>query len=308
VSSQAVLQGRSPQEKKGLVFGVTSAVKSFTQPAPYAAGRSLFVGYELRFTVSAESLLTGFHWPVAGLDCHRTKLDAVLTMLAKLRPYPEWIVHVAVLAASDETDRPGLPDFGTDPHTSSTKHAIVITELVSYLFYPTANRNILNRPGVGSLGHQQFGQVAPQPPDFFGIRQNHHPFLHIQGAGSSYPMTAFDDIFHDAQTAGADIREIGNMAEMGNADPILNGSLQHAGPPDGMNYGTINIYIYILLHLISSLLINLDCTKFAFAPANPAFLAELRINHMRLLFTTGNRRMDTTSQASAAAGTFIGID
>jgi len=237
----------------GRILGIASAGEAFAQFAPHAAAQHLVGEYKLRFAFAAEAFLPGFHGTVTGSDGHWANLDAVATVLAKIRPDTQWVVHVAVLAPPDKADSPGLPDLGANPHTASAQNTVLIPKRIPDLLDPTAQGNILNSAGIGSLGHQQLREVAAQFPDLVRISHDHHALLHVQGAGSGDIGTAVDHVFYNAQPASACIGQIGDMTQMGDADAVFDRGVEHAAPLGRANYSPVYVNVDILQHLDSSL-------------------------------------------------------
>ena len=100
-------------------LGIASTGEAFAQFAPHTAAQHLVGDYELRFALTAEAFLPGFHGTVTGRNGHRTKLDAAATLLAEIRANAEGIIPVAIFASSDKADCLGLPDLGANPHAAS---------------------------------------------------------------------------------------------------------------------------------------------------------------------------------------------
>jgi hypothetical protein len=71
------------------------------------------------------------------------------------------------------------------------------------------------------LSYQQLGKVTAQFPDLVRIGHNHHALLHVQGAGSGDIGMAVDHVFHNAQPAGTDVRQVRDVTQMWNADAIF---------------------------------------------------------------------------------------
>jgi hypothetical protein len=121
--------------------------------------RCLVSEHKLRFAFTAEVFLAGFHGTIAGRDSHRTNLDTVTALLAELGSDAERIVHVALFAPSDKTNRPGSPDLGADSYTTPAQNTVIIPERIPDFLDPATQGDVLNSAGVGSLGYQKLCEV-----------------------------------------------------------------------------------------------------------------------------------------------------
>ena len=228
---------------------IASAAETFAQLAPRAATHRLVGDQKLRFTVAAEAFLTGFHRTITGSNGHGTKLDAIATLLTEIGAYAEGVVHVTVPPPSHKANGPGFPDLGANTHTTSTQNTVLIPKRIADLLDPTAHGDVLNSTGVRGLSHQQLCEVAAQFADLVCISHYHHALFHVQGARSGDLGTAVDHVFDNAKPACADVGQIGNMAQMGNTDAVLDCSVEHAVPLGRANDGSINANVDILQHI-----------------------------------------------------------
>ena len=115
------------------------------------------------FAFSAEAFLPALHRPVAGGYRHRAKLDAGAAALTEFRTHPQGKVHMPILAAAHEADGIGLPHLGADTNAAAAQNTVLIPEGIADLLDPAAHGDVLDGPGVRRLGHEQLGNVAPQP-------------------------------------------------------------------------------------------------------------------------------------------------
>jgi len=225
---------------------IASAAEALTQLAPHAVVRCLVGQHELRFALTAEVFLAGFHRTVTGRDGHWAKLDAATALLAEIGPDAERVVHMTLFAPPDKANRPGFPDLRAHLHTASAQNTVIVPKWIPDLLNPTAQGNILNGTGVRGLGHQQLREVTTQPTDFVRICQYHHPLFYVQGAGSSNIGASIDYMLNNAQSARTDTREIGYVTQMGNADTVFNRRIENGGPPGRPNIGSVYINIDLL--------------------------------------------------------------
>ena len=103
-------------------------------------------------------------------------------MPAEFRTNPQGKVDMAILPTTHEADGIGSPHLGTNPHTPAAQNAILIPERIADFLDPAAHRDVLNGPGIGSLGYEQFRDVASQCPDLVAVAPDDHAFLYMQGA------------------------------------------------------------------------------------------------------------------------------
>jgi hypothetical protein len=163
------------------------------------------------------------------------------------------MVDMTFLAASDKPDGVGSPDFRARADATSTEHAVIVPERIADLPDTAAYGNILDGTRIRGLRHQQFSEIAAQVPDPICIGLDHHAFFHVERAGSGHIRPAIDNVLDDAQPARAYVRQIGYMAQVGDAEAIFDGRIENTGAFDGVDYGPIDINVHILQHLLPSL-------------------------------------------------------
>jgi len=158
-------------------------LKSLAQLTPHAGVR-IFVGQKhLGFTFSAQTLLAALHIASTGNRGHGAEFRACTASDTEFRKRVERSTHPAVLAPSYKAEGLGAEQFRADTHAAATQYAILVPERIPDIPYATAHGNVLDCPGIRSLGHEKFGDVAPKSFDFVRIAPDHHPILYAQGAG-----------------------------------------------------------------------------------------------------------------------------
>jgi hypothetical protein len=135
---------------------------------------------------------------------------------------------MAIYAPSHKTNGLSLPHFGAYANAASAQNAIVVPECISYIVYSAANRDILYCTGIGSLGNQQFGNIATQFTYLIRVGQNNHAFLYVECAGSGYLWPAIFDMLNDAKPARSNVRKARHMTQMRYTDTIFNSYLKYA--------------------------------------------------------------------------------
>ena len=135
---------------------------------------------------------------------------------------------MAIPAPADKPQGIGLGQFPAVAHATPAEDAVFIPEGIANFLDPAAHGDVLNGPGIGGLGHEQLGDIAPQAAHFFRIGLDDHALLHAQGAGRGDFGFSVLDLFHNAESAGADILKKGHMAEMGDADTVFDGGIEDA--------------------------------------------------------------------------------
>jgi len=81
-------------------------------------------------------------------------------MFAEFGPNSKREIDMPFLPAAHKSDRPGFPDLRTHPDAAAAKNTFLIPEGITDLFHSAASGHILDSPGIGSLGYQQFSQIA----------------------------------------------------------------------------------------------------------------------------------------------------
>jgi hypothetical protein len=114
----------------------------------------------LRFTLPAERFFSPFHRSAAGCYRHGTIEGAGTAVFAKFGFLGERELDAAVFCPSDKSYGIGMPHFRTITHTASTLNTIIVSEGVTDFLYTTADSNILDRLGIGSLCNNQFRDIA----------------------------------------------------------------------------------------------------------------------------------------------------
>jgi hypothetical protein len=105
---------------------------------------------------------------------------------------------------------------------------------------PASNRNILNRPGIGSLCHQHFRDIFSDPKDFIRVSMDDHAFSCFEGAGSGNFRSAPLLQLNDTESAGSDRRQASNMTEMGNADAVIEGGVENRCSSGHFDSGSVD--------------------------------------------------------------------
>jgi hypothetical protein len=196
---------------------------------------------ELGGTFGAKVLLSRLHGSVTGGNGHGTYLSTRPASLAVLRSLIERQGDMPVFAPAYHAQGTGLPDLAAHTYTTAAQHTRCVVEGVAYLGHPTSHCQVLDGPRVGRLRHQQLGNVAPQAEDLFRVGADDHPFFGLEGAGSRDPGSSVFQQFHQAHTTTSNRQDTPHVAEVGDADAMIEGRIQDTnalwhpdpGPVDG---------------------------------------------------------------------------
>jgi hypothetical protein len=146
-----------------------------------AAARFDLRAIDRGFTLAAKVFLPWFHGSRAWCFLHGAKINACPALFAEIRSDAEGEIHTPIRSAPHETDRLGLVGFLAHPHAPSAMDTIVTAERIAGLGDAAPYSHILDSPGVGRLGDQQFGYVVAHFYDLLRVGFYYHALFRDQG-------------------------------------------------------------------------------------------------------------------------------
>jgi len=90
---------------------------------------------------------------------------------------------MTLLPASDKAEGICPPELVAVAHAAPALNTVIVSEGVTDVLHAATDCDVLNRPRIRCLGHQKFGNIAPQFYHLFRVRIDDHAFLYIERTG-----------------------------------------------------------------------------------------------------------------------------